>query len=110
MHYGRLNRNIDYKLYGQKIRITESENDLGVIINNDMKFKDQVAYAAKKANKTHEMIKSNFKCVNKDVFEMLYDMLVRPQLEYAVHLWLPYQIALREKLEQSQREQQLLEI
>ena len=46
-----LNRNIYYKLYGQKIRVTESENDLGVIINIDMKFKDQVASAAKKADK-----------------------------------------------------------
>ena len=27
MHCGRLNRNIDYKLYGQNIRVTESEND-----------------------------------------------------------------------------------
>ena len=41
LHCGRLNRNIDYKLYGQKIRVTESEKDLGVIINNDTKFKDQ---------------------------------------------------------------------
>ena len=30
-------------------------------------------------------------------------MLVRPQLEYAVHLWSPYQIGLREKLERTQR-------
>ena len=51
MHCGRLNRNIDHKLYGQKIRVTESEKDLGEIINNDMKFKDQVASAAKKANR-----------------------------------------------------------
>ena len=42
---------------GKKIRVTESEKDLGVIINNDMKFKDQVASAAKKANKTLGLIK-----------------------------------------------------
>ena len=83
MHCGRLNRNIDDKLYGQKIRVTESEKDLGVIINNDMKFKDQVASATKKANKTLGMIKGNFKCVNKEAFKVLYGMLVRPQLEYA---------------------------
>ena len=53
MHCRRLNRNIDYK-HGQKIRVTESEKDLGVIINSDMKFKDQVASATKKANKTRE--------------------------------------------------------
>ena len=44
----------------------ESEKYLGVIINSDMKFKDQVESAVKKANKTLGMIKRNFKCVNKD--------------------------------------------
>ena len=34
---------------------------------------------------------------------MLYGTLVRPQLEYAVHLWSPYQIGLRKKLERTQR-------
>ena len=32
-----------------KNMLTESEKDLRVIINSDMKFKDQVAAAAKKA-------------------------------------------------------------
>ena len=43
MHCGRLNRHSDYKLYEQKICVTESEKDLGGIRNNDIKFKDQVA-------------------------------------------------------------------
>ena len=51
-----------------------------------MKFKDQVASAARKANKTVGMIKRNFEYINKDVFELLYGTLVRPQLEYTVHL------------------------
>ena len=42
------------------------------------------------------MIKRNFELINKDAFEMLYGTLVRPQLEYAVPLWLPYQTGLRE--------------
>ena len=80
IHYGRLNKNIDYTLYEQKIRVTESEKDLGVIINSDMKFKDQVETAAKKANKTIGMTKRNFDYINKDVFEVLDGTLVRPQL------------------------------
>ena len=68
IHCRRLNRNIDYKLYGQKIRVTESEKDLGVIINNDMKFKDQVASAAKKPNTTLGMIKRNFEYIKKETF------------------------------------------
>ena len=39
-------QNIDYKLNWQKILVTESENDLGVIINRDMKLNDQVASSA----------------------------------------------------------------
>ena len=81
MHCRRLNRNIDCKLYGQKIHVTESEKDLGVIINNDTKFKDQVASAAKKATTTLGMIKRNFKYVYKEAFEVLYGTLVKPQLE-----------------------------
>ena len=68
-----------------------------------MKFKDQAASAAKKANKTRGMIKRNFKYVNKEAFEVLHGTLMRPQLKYAVHLWSPYQIGLREKLERTQR-------
>ena len=95
MHCGTLNRNIDCQLYGEKYLV--------VIINSDMKFKDQVASAAKKANKKLGMIKINFKCINKDAFEVLYGTLVRLLIEYVVHLCSPYQIGLREKLEQSQR-------
>ena len=64
----------------------KSEKDLWLIINSDMKFKDQVAYAAKKANARLWMIKRRLQCINKDAFEVLYSTLVRPQLEYAVHL------------------------
>ena len=42
-----------------------------------MKFKDQVASAAKNANKTLGMIKRIFKCINKDILEVLYGTLVR---------------------------------
>ena len=54
-----------------------------------MKFKDQIASAAKIANKTLGMIKRNFEYINKEAFEVLYGMLVRPQLEYTVQLWSP---------------------
>ena len=64
----------------------ESEKDLGVIINSNMNFKDQVASAAKKAIKTLGMIKRNFEYINKDAFEVLYGMLVRPQLEYVASM------------------------
>ena len=57
MHCRRLNRNIDYKLYAQKIHVMESKKDLGVIIKSDIKLKDQVTSASKKANTTLGMIR-----------------------------------------------------
>ena len=103
MHCGRNNPERNYELYGTKLRKTSSEKDLGVIINCDMKFKDQVAAAAKKANRTLGMIKRNFECMNKDMFEVLYSTLVRPHLEHAVAVWSPYQVGQKEKLERVQR-------
>ena len=47
--------------------------------------------------------KIHFVCSNKGMLEVLLSTLEKPQLEYAVHLWSPYQIDLRKKLEQSQR-------
>jgi len=103
MHCGRKNPERNYELYGTKLRKTTSEKDLGVIINCDMKFKDQVAAAAKKANRTLGMIKRNFECMKKDMFEVLYSTLVRPHLEHAVAVWSPYQVGQKEKLERVQR-------
>ena len=76
LHCARLSRNIDFKLYGQNLHVTESEKDIGVIINSDMKFKDQVSSAAKKANKTLGVMKRNFDYIN-DTFEGFYGTLVR---------------------------------
>jgi len=52
MHCERNNSNYDYKLYGQKLKETEMEKNLGVVVNRDIKFKDQVSAAIKKANMT----------------------------------------------------------
>ena len=73
-------------------------------VGKNLNVKDQVASAAKKA--TLRMIKRNFEYINKDAFEVLYGTLVRPQLEYAVHLWSPYQIGLRENQSGHKEEQQ----
>ena len=71
---------------GKILRETNSEKDLGVIVDKDMKFKSQVAAQTKKANNTLGMIKRNFECVNQDIFQILYSTLVRPNLECAVQV------------------------
>jgi hypothetical protein len=103
MHCGLNNKKIQYELYGEILRETESEKDLGVIVDKDMKFKNQVMAQTKKANKALGMIKRNFECVNQEIFQILYSVLVRPHLEYAVQVWNPYLIGEKEKIEKVQR-------
>ena len=103
IHCGNNNRKTQYKLYGKILRETNSEKDLGVIVDKDMKFKSQVAAQTKKANNTLGMIKRNFECVNQEIFQILYSTLVRSNLEYAVQVWNPYQKGEKEKIEKIQR-------
>ena len=79
------------------------KKDLGILVNPDMKFKDQVSAASKKANKILGMIKRNFKCMNQEMLQILYGTLVRPHLEYAVTVWSPYQQEQKNILEKVQR-------
>ena len=68
-----------------------------------MKFKQQVNAAVSKANQKLGMIKRNFATMTPKMFIVLYPMLVRPHLEYAVQIWSPYQQGLQNKLEAVQR-------
>jgi hypothetical protein len=90
-------------MYGKELRKTECEKDLGVFIDSDMKFSSQIATQTKKAYKVLGMIKRNFQCSNRHIFQILYSTLVRPHLEYAIQLWNPYQVGHKKKLEQVQR-------
>ena len=109
MHCGINNRKTQYKLYGKILRETNSEKDLGVIVDTDMKFKSQVAAQTKKANNDNNkansvgIIKRNFEWVNQEIFQTLYSTLVRPNLEYAVQVWNPYQKGEKEQIEKIQR-------
>lgn len=81
---------INYKLGDEDLKIVSCERDLGVYIDNKLKFSEQVNHVVKEANKTLGMIKRNIKCRNKDVIVRLYKALVRPKLDYCVQVWRPY--------------------
>ena len=75
MHCGFQNKKNNYEIYGNILRKTICEKDLGILVNPDMKFKDQVSAASKKVNKILGMINRNFDCMNKEMFQILYEML-----------------------------------
>ena len=103
MHVGRKNNGFDYEMGDRKLRSTEEEKDLGVIINQSMKPSRQCTAAATKANQILGFIRRTIISRDKNIIMNLYKTLVRPHLEYCVQVWSPYLQKDKEVLEKVQR-------
>ena len=63
------------------------ERDLGVLIDNKLKFSSHVDAAVSKANKILGLIKRTLTYMDVDNVTLLFKSLVRPHLEYANVAW-----------------------
>lgn len=68
----------------------DSEKDLGVTFQSDLKFDSHICNCVNKANRILGVIKRTFSFLDAESFIPLYKTLVRPHLEYATTIWLPY--------------------
>lgn len=102
MHIGKKTLNSQYVLNGSTLKPTESERDLGVLVDKSCKFSEHCNKVANSANAVLGMIKRTITCRRKDIMVRLYKALVRPKLEYCVQAWCPYQKKDIEKLENVQ--------
>ena len=73
------------------------------MITDDFKWKTQVRSSVIKANKMIGILKSTFKLIDKKSFLTLYKTFVRPQLEFGIQAWRPYQKNDIKQLEKIQR-------
>jgi len=73
----------------EKLKIN-SINDLGVIFDSNLTFKDHMAQKINKAYSILGIIKRNFMHMDESSFILLYKSMVRPHLEYANSVWCPY--------------------
>jgi hypothetical protein len=90
MHIGYNNPRAVLKLNNKELLAVTEEKDLGVIVDNGLKFSHQCADAVSKANRVLGMIKRSFSYRSKDVILQLYKSLVRPKLDYCVQAWRPH--------------------
>ncbi|XP_069108320.1 uncharacterized protein [Argopecten irradians] len=65
------------------------EKDLGVTIDNQLKFTAQCNAAALKANRMLGIVFRTFTYMSPTMFITLYKTLIRPHLEYATTIWSP---------------------
>jgi hypothetical protein len=85
------------------IEETATERDLGIHINNKLKWNDQVAKAKAKAYSVLSMLKRTFRDWDVRGFNILYTTFVRLHLEYCAQAWNPHMKQDKESLEAVQR-------
>ena len=105
---GKRKSNAEYYLKQQNgersaLNETTTEKDLGVLVDNQLAFKEQVASAVAKGNKVLGVIRRSFNTGDKEVFVKLYKSIVRPLLEYGNVIWHPTLKSLEKDIEDVQR-------
>ena len=68
---------------------SEAEKDLGVLVDNKLKFSGHVQGQVNKANRLVGLIRRSYTYLDRDSFRMLFIALVRPHLEFGNVAWSP---------------------
>ena len=90
LHLGARNPRLEYSLLGVPIMHVPEEKDLGVVIDEQLKFKKQAATAISKANQILGIIRRSFELLDIQTLPLLFKTLVRPHLEYGNIIWGPF--------------------
>ena len=93
MHVGENSAVSTYKMGSgenrTEIQKVKAEKDLGVTIDDKLKFRDHITQKVNIANRNLGIIFRTFSYMDKEMFLNLYKTLVRPHLEYATQIWSP---------------------
>ena len=95
MHVGGRNNHFTYTMHGfapggTVLESVDEEKDVGVKISNTLKPSSQCQAAALKANQLVGQMSRSFTYRDKYNWIRLYKVYVRPNLEYAVQAWSPW--------------------
>ena len=82
---------------------THTEKDLGVYVDDNLKFDFHIHTAVTRANRMLGLIKRSYTFLDKESLLCLYKAMVRPILEYGVTVWSPYRIGDIDAVESVQR-------
>ena len=102
-HFGHQNPRHQYYLNDQTLDETDREKDLGVIIDDKLKFHAHAGAAKTRANQILGLIKKSYNTRDARTTTIIYKTMVRPHLEYGNIIWGPHYQADIKALESIQR-------
>ena len=79
-----------YSLYGQVLKTVTCAKYLGVDISSGLSWNPNIDRIAGSANRTLGFVRGNIRTKIPKVCEKAYNVLIRPQLEYATAMWDPH--------------------
>ena len=89
LRIGRNHPEFDYQLHNTILEEVEEEKDIGVVVDDQLRFHKHISEKVTKANNVMGIIRRSFTHLNEEIFLKLYKALVRPHLEYAAVVWSP---------------------
>ena len=76
-----------YTLHRQELEHVFEQKDLGVSLDAELKFDEQISVKVKKANTIAELIHRTFSYLDGSLFKKLFTTFVRPHLKYGQVIW-----------------------
>ena len=89
IHLGTSNTRHQYTMNATPLKSTPDEKDLGVVLDEELKFHLHVSQAVKKASRMLSLVRATFTCLDETTIPRLFMTMVRPHLEYGNIIWHP---------------------
>ena len=103
LHIGFKQLHKEYRLGNDCIVSSNVERDLGILVDNKLKFHEQCSAVVAKANKLLGMIRQSLNYSNAGMILCLYKSLVRSVMEHGNIIWGPYYVTDKQVIEKVQR-------
>ena len=94
MHIGKDNPRFEYEMTDRDgntkvLKSVELEKDLGVHVQENLKFDKHISLTVNKANRLVGLIKRAFSYLDEETLLILYKTIIRPIIDYGNTVWFP---------------------
>ena len=94
MHIGKDNPRFEYEMSDNNgnikvLKSVDCEKDLGVYLQDNLKFDKHISLTVNRANRLIGLIKRAFSYLEEETLLVLYKTLIRPVLDYGNIIWFP---------------------